>query len=91
MHYFLYIVECADRTLYTGITTDITRRIAEHNSGEKGAKYTRNRRPVRVVYLQEFLDRSSASKEEYRIKKLSRKEKKRLISSYEQKLSNLEG
>jgi putative endonuclease len=79
MHYYLYILECSDNTLYTGITTDIQRRVKEHNSSVKGAKYTRVRRPVKLVYKEEFTDRSSASKREAEIKKLSRKEKLALI------------
>jgi len=79
MHYYLYILECSDNTLYTGITTDIQRRVKEHNSSVKGAKYTRVRRPVKLVYKEEFADRSSASKREAEIKKLSRKEKLALI------------
>jgi len=78
--YFIYMVLCADKTLYTGITTDLKRRIAEHNSSDKGAKYTKARRPVTLVYSEEHLDRSSASKREHRIKKMSRKDKKILIN-----------
>jgi len=78
--YFIYMVLCADKTLYRGITTDLKRRIAEHNSSDKGAKYTKARRPVTLVYSEEHLDRSSASKREYRIKKMSRKDKKILIN-----------
>ena len=73
--YFVYIIQCKDRTLYTGITTNLDRRIEEHNNSKLGAKYTRVRRPVKLVYSKEFIDRSEASKEESRIKKLSRKEK----------------
>ena len=73
--YTLYILECADKTLYTGITTDINRRIKEHNSSDLGARYTRSRRPVKLLFLKKFKNRSSATKEELRIKKLSRKEK----------------
>lgn len=72
--WFVYIIECSDGTLYTGITTDINRRLLQHNSG-KGAKYTKNRRPVKLRALFEAENRSEASKEEYRIKQLSRKEK----------------
>lgn len=82
MNYYCYIVQCADDTFYTGITTDIERRIAEHNgldNNAKGAKYTLVRRPVSLVYAAKFSDRSSASKEEYRIKKLSREEKELLV------------
>ena len=78
--YFVYILKCADETLYTGIATELERRIEEHNSSDKGAKYTRVRRPVRLVYSEEYPDRSSASKREYVIKKkMSRAEKLELI------------
>ena len=79
MSYYVYILECSDNTLYTGITTDISRRVDEHNSSQKGAKYTKLRRPVKLVYSEESEDRSSASKREYAIKKLTRKEKLELI------------
>lgn len=75
----VYILKCADGTLYTGITTDLERRVAEHNSCRLGAKYTSGRRPVELVYCRSFADRSLASKEEIRIKKMSRDEKLRLI------------
>ena len=77
--YIVYIVECADGTFYTGITNALERRIEEHNSSDKGAKYTRARRPVKIVYQEEHPDRSSASKREYEIKKMSRKEKQKLL------------
>jgi len=77
--YYLYILECADRTLYTGITVDLERRLREHNSSALGAKYTRARRPVKLVYSKKFRNRSLASKAEYRIKKLSKAEKIKLI------------
>lgn len=79
MSYFIYIVECSDKTLYTGITTDVQRRVQEHNSSDKGAKYTKLRRPVKLVYQEESQDRSSASKREHAIKKLTRQEKLELI------------
>lgn len=79
MSYFIYIVECSDKTLYTGITTDVQRRVQEHNSSDKGAKYTKLRRPVKLVYQEESQDRSSASKREYAIKKLTRQAKLELI------------
>ncbi len=78
--YYVYILECSDATLYTGITTDLKRRVDEHNNSDKGAKYTRLRRPVRVVYSEEQIDRSSASKREYALKKLSKTQKLALIS-----------
>ena len=73
--YYVYILECADTTLYTGITTDLERRLDEHNNSTKGAKYTRARRPVKLVYSEELTNRSEASKREYYIKKLRRKDK----------------
>ncbi len=77
--YYLYILECADKTLYTGITTDLRRRVEEHDSSRLGAKYTRGRRPIALVFSRSFHDRSEASREESRIKKLSRSEKLSLI------------
>ena len=77
--WFVYIVQCADDTLYTWITTDIERRVIEHNFSDKAAKYTRIRRPVELVYSHIYNNRSDASKEEYRIKKLSKKQKNILI------------
>ena len=78
--YYVYILKCADNTLYTGITTELERRIDEHNGSDKGAKYTRVRRPVSLVYSEEYSDRSNASKREYEIKKkMSRDEKLKLI------------
>ncbi len=77
--YYLYILECADGTLYTGITTDLERRVEEHNGSEKGAKYTRTRRPVKLCYSEVYEDRSSASKREREVKKMSRAQKLRLI------------
>ena len=73
--YYLYIIKCADKTLYTGITTDLKRRIGEHNSTKLGAKYTSSRRPVKLVFSKKFKNRSFASKEESRIKKLKRANK----------------
>ncbi len=78
--YYVYIVQCADETLYTGIATDLERRIDEHNHSDKGAKYTRARRPVTLVYHETFEDRSTASKREYEIKKrMSRTEKLEMV------------
>ena len=75
---FVYIIKCSDNTLYTGYTTDITRRVKEHNEG-KGAKYTRGRTPVQLVYYEKKENKSSALKREYEIKQLTRKEKEDLI------------
>jgi len=78
--YYIYIIQCADDTLYTGITTELERRVEEHNGSDKGAKYTRVRRPVKLVYSEEYADRSAASKREYEIKKkMNRAEKLELI------------
>lgn len=78
----VYILQCRDGSLYTGITTNPERRIKEHNTSPKGAKYTRSRRPVKLVYLEESEDRSAASKREWAIKKLTRNEKLLLVSKY---------
>jgi putative endonuclease len=77
--YYLYILKCSDKTLYTGITVDLKRRIKEHNTSKLGAKYTMARRPVKLVYSKKFRNRSLASKEENRIKNLSRKDKLQLV------------
>ncbi|MDD5040499.1 MAG: GIY-YIG nuclease family protein [Patescibacteria group bacterium] len=79
--YTLYILKCKDKTLYTGITTDLARRVAEHRASMRGAKYTRGRGPVRVVYMRKYRTRSAASREEARIKKLPRAGKARIIDA----------
>jgi len=79
--YFVYILECSDGTLYTGITTDLDRRLHEHNHTTKGAKYTRTRRPVKFVYHEIYENRSEASKRELLIKKMKRQEKIYLVES----------
>lgn len=76
---FTYIVECSDHTLYTGWTNDLEKRIEAHNTG-KGAKYTKTRRPVRLVYFETFATKEEAMSREYHIKKMSRQEKIKLIS-----------
>ncbi len=73
--YFIYILQCSDQTLYTGITTNLDRRIKEHNDSKLGAKYTKIRRPIKLAYSRTFINRSEALKEEARIKKLSRQQK----------------
>jgi len=78
MTYFVYVLQCNDRTLYTGITNDIDKRLKAHSSG-KGAKYTRRRLPVRLLYREEHPNKSSALKRELEIKRLSRKEKIELV------------
>lgn len=77
MPFFCYIVECADGTLYTGWTTDPQRRVRTHNAGH-GARYTRQRRPVRLIYIEEQTDRGSAMKRERAIKTMSHLRKKAL-------------
>lgn len=81
--WFVYIVECADNSLYTGITTDLERRIDEHNEigTSLGAKYTSHRQPVTLVYHEQLESRSEASKREIAIKRLKRHEKLTLITS----------
>ncbi len=74
------MLQCKDNSLYTGITTDLARRVKEHNSSKLGAKYTRARRPVKLVYSKEFETRSEALIEEARIKKLARVEKIKLFN-----------
>lgn len=77
--WYVYIVECSDGTLYTGITTDVNKRIETHNKG-KGAKYTKTRLPVVLRASFDGFDKSTAAKEEYRIKQLTRKEKLNLCT-----------
>jgi len=74
----VYVLRCADGTLYTGYTTDVDRRVAEHDAGE-GAKYTRGRTPVELVHVESYDDRGTAMSREYEIKQLSRREKERLV------------
>lgn len=79
---YCYIVECADGTFYTGWTTDVERRIGEHNAG-RGAYYTKWRRPVELVYVEELADRSAAMSREYEIKQLSHQQKETLSEAYQ--------
>jgi len=78
--HYVYVLSCADDTLYTGYTTDVARRVAEHDAGE-GAKYTRGRTPVEPVHVERFETKSAAMSREHEIKQLSRTEKERLIES----------
>jgi len=78
----VYILECADGTLYTGSTNDLSRRVREHNGSPTGAKYTRARRPVQLRYSCACEGRSEAMKEESRIKRLSRREKLALVKAH---------
>jgi putative endonuclease len=78
--WYVYLVRCDDDTLYCGITTDLDRRIEEHNAGE-GAKYTRGRGPVTLVYFERAEDRVEASRREHEIKQMRRSEKEDLLTS----------
>ena len=80
MSWFVYILRCGDGTLYTGVTDDVQRRLAAHRAG-KGAKYTRSRGPLELVYTQEQPDKSAALRREVQIKKLTRPQKEQLIRS----------
>jgi len=83
MNNFVYIVECADGTLYTGYTIDLKKRVKEHNGKEKtpGAKYTHSRRPVKLVYFEKLKTKSEAMQREYAIKQLTRTQKLSLIAT----------
>ena len=77
-NWYLYILRCGDGTLYTGITNDVEKRLAAHRAG-KGAKYTRGRGPLELVYREVLLDHSTALKREHEIKSMTRQEKEKLI------------
>lgn len=79
---YVYILECSDKTLYTGWTTNIHRRLKEHNKGI-GSKYTRSRYPVKLMYLEEFNTNKEAMKRECEIKKLTRQKKIKLVNYYD--------
>ena len=78
--HYVYVLACADGSLYTGYTTDVERRVEEHNAGQ-GAKYTRGRTPVTVVHTESFDGKSAAMSREYEIKQLSRSGKERLVGT----------
>lgn len=79
-HWYVYILKCADNTFYTGITTDLNRRVKEHNRDNKlGAKYTRARRPVELTYSETLTSRKEAGKREAELKNLSRSQKHRVV------------
>ena len=78
---FVYILECADGTYYTGWTTDLARRVAVHNAG-RGSRYTRLRRPVKLIYWEEHPDRSSAQRRELAVKRLPRARKMALVADF---------
>ena len=81
MSAYVYMLTCADDTIYTGWTTDVAHRLATHNQG-KGAKYTRARLPVTLAFSEECIDRSDAQKREYVLRNLPREEKKKIIAAY---------
>lgn len=80
MNYHLYILRCSDGSLYTGIATDVSRRVAEHEAGTRGAKYLRGRLPVELVYQCDAGDRGTALSLEYRVKRMTRPMKEELIA-----------
>ncbi len=80
MAFFCYILQCSDGTYYTGWTTDPSRREKQHNAG-RGAKYTRTRRPLKMVYIEEQPDRTTAMKRERAIKKMTREQKRKMIEA----------
>jgi len=80
--WFTYILLCSDATLYTGVTTDITRRLQEHNSQQGGARYTRCRKPVQLVFVEQQASRAQACQRESAIKKLSAAAKRQLIGEH---------
>ena len=80
--WFVYFLRCNDNSLYAGITTDIERRLHEHNYTKLGAKYTRAKRPVTLVFIEKSENKSIASKREYQLKKLTKNQKEQLVSTY---------
>lgn len=86
MAHYVYVVECSDGTLYTGYTTDVGRRVAEHNDGT-GAKYTAGRTPVTLRYVEYHATRSAAQRREYEIKSLARSEKERLVATADDRIA----
>ena len=87
---YTYIVQCSDGTLYTGWTNDLNKRIKAHNNG-KGAKYTKPRLPVELVYAKGHATKEEAMKDEYRIKQLPRQDKQKLCREYEEEQKKLQG
>jgi putative endonuclease len=83
MEWFVYLLRCADGSLYCGVCTDLARRVEEHNSSPRGARYTRARRPVALVWQCGFPTRSEACREEARIKRLGRQAKEQLLGASE--------
>ncbi|OKY26014.1 MULTISPECIES: GIY-YIG nuclease family protein [Thalassotalea] len=80
--WFVYFLRCADNSLYAGVTTDLARRVHEHNQTAKGAKYTRVRRPVSLAYAEPAAHRKEACQREYYLRKLSKKQKEQLVAQF---------
>ena len=80
--YFVYMLECSDSTFYIGSTNDVEKRLMTHNEGKTGAKYTKPRRPVSLVYVEKLDSKSAALKREWELKKLTRAEKLMLVENY---------
>jgi putative endonuclease len=79
--HYIYILKCADNTLYTGSTNNLKRRVTEHNFSNKGAHYTKTRRPVKLLYSEKYKTLSEALRREWQIKQFQRKDKLKLIKS----------
>ena len=77
--HYVYMLRCSDNSLYTGYSTDPIRRLSEHNSSSRGAKYTRSRRPCKLVHIETYDTKLEALKREYQIKRLSKKDKESLV------------
>jgi len=80
--WYVYLLRCNDNSLYAGITTDMNRRLHQHNNTKLGAKYTRAKRPVTLAFIEEATDKSNASKREYQLRKLTKIKKEQLVSEY---------
>ncbi len=81
--WYVYLLRCNDNSLYAGITTNIERRLHQHNHTKLGAKYTRAKRPVTLAFIEIAADKSTASKKEYQLRKLPKIQKERLVSAYQ--------
>jgi len=82
--WYVYLLRCSDNSLYAGITTDLKRRLHQHNNTKQGAKYTRARRPVALVFNETATNKSAASKREYQVRTLPKKQKEQLVADYSQ-------
>ena len=82
MAFFVYMLKCSDGTLYTGSTSDVQKRVHAHNFLKSGARYTRTRRPVKVVYSKKFVSKQRAMRREYQLKQLTRIQKLELVKSF---------